>query len=831
MNRGQVGTDKMAQTIRSASADAAPARRRVRYQDNLYFQDGFWLTVFLAAALYFILAAALDAAGHTENLSVVMPVTVGAFALGLLMSLSRFDGFFALSHSMFVGLAWILFSMASIVSTNEVSPFLNSSNISELQARVYFVLLRLLDWVDAAVSRTASADNYVFIFEICFLLWWLTYLGVWSIFRYGYTWRAVIPAGIVLLINTYYAPQSTVGFLLAFVLVALVLLVRTNLSEQQLRWREDRIYFQPDIVWDFLRNGVLFSALLVLLAWVMPGLGRNSQLRALLAPVNTTWESTAENVQRLYQGLNRQPSEVVTSFDNTLTLGGERNVSDSPVFQAQTAQARYWRAVVFDTYDGRRWLDTADGTAQYDAGEIVPVPSWRARTAISQTITLLAPVGTILFGMPDVAQSNVRLNARVRPQPGAVPIPAATSPEDGQPVEFTMIRADRDLFNGDRYVLVSAVTEATVRALQNTTADYPPEILDRYLQIPADFSPRVMEEAQRLTAGLSTPYDKAKAIESYLRAIPYNDAIPAPQPDADPIEYFLYEIQQGYCDYYATAMAMMLRVAGVPARTASGYAEGIFDEESGQYFVTERDAHTWVEVFFPEYGWIEFEPTAAESPLERAPGEDTANVDAIAGEAEPTPQPDDGAADATPPPAGSEELPPPFTGEELIDSPGAEDASVTPWWLLLLALFLVVPLGALLVWRVRSSGPTSFTADLPMLLYERMERWSQRLGSPVRVDRTPYEHAERLGAAVPDAAPLVRDVTDSYVRYRFGGPAQSIELEPATGDAPLLWQTWRKLEGLFWKQWRVRWRRLLLRRSKHQEFLESSPSSKNQTEA
>lgn len=814
----------MAQTIRSASGDAAPGRQRSHYQDTLYYQDGFWLTAVLVAALYFILAAALDAAGHTKNLSIVTPVTAGAFALGLLMSLSRFDGFFALSHSMFVGLAWILFSMAQIVPMDEVSSFLNSSNISELQARVYFVLLRLLDWIDAAISRTASADNYVFIFEICFLLWWLTYLGVWSIFRYGYTWRAVIPAGIVLLINTYYAPQSTVGFLLAFVLVALVLLVRTNLSEQQLRWRADHIYFQPDIVWDFLRNGILFSALLVLLAWVMPGLGRNSQLRALLTPVNTTWESTAENVQRLYQGLNRQPSEIVASFDNTLTLGGERNVSDSPVFQAQTAQARYWRAVVFDTYDGRRWLDTADGTAQYDAGEIVPVPSWRARTAISQTITLLAPVGTILFGMPDVAQSDVRVNARVRSQAGAVPIPAATPPEEGLPVEFTMMHTDRDLFNGDRYVIVSAATEATVRDLEGATTDYPPEILERYLQIPTDFSPRVIAEAQRLVAGLPTPYNKTKAIEGYLRTIPYNDAIAPPPPDTDPIEYFLYEIQQGYCDYYATAMAMMLRAVGVPARTASGYAEGIFDEESGYYFVTERDAHTWVEVFFPEYGWIEFEPTAGESPLERLPGEDRTNVDAAAGEAEPTPQPDNPAADATPPPAGREDLPPPFTGEELIDISDTEGGSVTPWWLLMLALLLVIPLGALLVWRVRSNGPTRFTADLPVLLYERMEGWSQRLGLPLRVDHTPYEHAERLSAALPDTAPLVHDVTDSYVRYRFGGPAQSVDLELAAEGEPPLWQTWRKLEGLFWKRWRTLWGRRVLRRSEPPEFWEKHSS-------
>ena len=97
---------------------------------NVYFQDGHWLTALLTALLYLILAAALDAAGHVASLALLIPVAAGAYLLGLLMSFSRFDGFFALSHSMFVGLAWILFSMASIVPTNEVSPFLNSSNIS-----------------------------------------------------------------------------------------------------------------------------------------------------------------------------------------------------------------------------------------------------------------------------------------------------------------------------------------------------------------------------------------------------------------------------------------------------------------------------------------------------------------------------------------------------------------------------------------------------------------------------------------------------------------------------------------------------------------------------
>ena len=345
--------------------------RPFRYLDSVYFQDGQWLTGLLAGTLYLILAAALDAAGHVESLTIVIPVTMAAFALGVFMSFSRFDGFFALSHSMFVGLAWILFLMASTVPDNSIDPFLDNG-VSELQARVYFVLLRLLDWVDAAINRSASADNYVFVFEICFLMWWLAYLGAWSIFRHGYTWRAVVPAGVVLLINTYYAPSSTIGFLVAFVLVGLVLLIRTNLAEQQLRWRIQRVYFSPDIAWDFLRNGLAYSVIIVALAWILPGLGRNPQVREILAPVNNAWQSTSENVQRLYQGLNRQAAERGGTFGDSLTLGGERNVTDSPVFQVVTDQGRYWRAVVFDTYDGRTWQSTGTEQVEFPAGEIVP---------------------------------------------------------------------------------------------------------------------------------------------------------------------------------------------------------------------------------------------------------------------------------------------------------------------------------------------------------------------------------------------------------------------------------------------------------------------------
>src|SRR5262249_57256243 len=119
-------------------------------------------------------------------------------------------------------------------------------------------------------------------------------------------------------------------------------------------------------------------------------------------------------------------------------------------------------------------------------------------------------------------------------------------------------------------------------------------------------------------AGAETPYDRAKAIETWLRNnIAYNESIPQPPTGHDPVDWVLFDYKQGYCNYYASAMIVMLRTLGIPARMAAGFAQGTWDASQQVYTVQERDAHTWVEVFFPQYGWIEFEPTAAQAPLNR----------------------------------------------------------------------------------------------------------------------------------------------------------------------------------------------------------------------
>jgi hypothetical protein len=137
---------------------------------------------------------------------------------------------------------------------------------------------------------------------------------------------------------------------------------------------------------------------------------------------------------------------------------------------------------------------------------------------------------------------------------------------------------------------------------------------------------RVLRLAGDITWGKTTSYDKAKAIEGYLRLYPYDLNVPAPPTDRDVADYFLFDLRKGYCDYYATAMVVLARASGLPARFVSGYAPGDYDEANARYIVRELHAHSWPEVYFPGIGWIEFEPTASQPEIELAVEEEITNA-------------------------------------------------------------------------------------------------------------------------------------------------------------------------------------------------------------
>src|SRR5690606_22606998 len=180
-------------------------------------------------------------------------------------------------------------------------------------------------------------------------------------------------------------------------------------------------------------------------------LGRNPQFHQWLAPINQRWEAATTEWNRLYQGINRQTRPVQTAFGRSLTLGGERNVTSRPVLQVTAAEGRYWRAVAFDTFTGRQWLNTATTEVEYRANEQIAAIDWAERRPLTQTVTLLSAASSVIFGAPDIRQASVPIEGLLTP--------IFTPADDEEPArgtsELTWSRAQVTLEEGESYTVIS----------------------------------------------------------------------------------------------------------------------------------------------------------------------------------------------------------------------------------------------------------------------------------------------------------------------------------------------------------------------------------------
>jgi hypothetical protein len=295
----------------------------------------------------------------------------------------------------------------------------------------------------------------------------------------------------------------------------------------------------------------------------------------------------------------------------------------------------------------------------------------------------------------------------------------------------------------------------------------------RYLQLPRTLPRRVIDQAHIAVSGATSAYDKAAALESYLRTnYTYTTHVAAVPPDQDWVDYFLFDSKQGYCDYFATAMVVMLRAEGIPARVASGFAPGELNPDTGISIVRENHAHSWVEVFFPRFGWINFEPSAIR-PLPARVDEPQASPPT----AVPAPSSVPDTSQLTP-----QEL------DELLNirdqSPRAVEPPfwTTPVGIGLLGLLAILALGLIglsviaIAWRSGMTGLAAYQRPYAQLV--RLGRWSGTLRP--RTSDTPNELAERFGRQVPRARPAIAELTDAYVEGTYAS-------RPPSHDP---WPTW-----------------------------------------
>ncbi len=286
-------------------------------------------------------------------------------------------------------------------------------------------------------------------------------------------------------------------------------------------------------------------------------------------------------------------------FGTTLDLRLRGRLDHTLVMRVRATHELNWRGLVFDTYTGTGWKISDPQLAQID-GTTMPLSIVHRR---DEVLSFGArPTRVVQSFYIDVEQPNVVFAAPIAER---LYLPSGRVYVD----RYGSMRLPDTLKPGIVYSVISRVFVPDAETLRRHNGEPPPFIVERYLALPKIPS-RVRALAEEVTAGQPTVYDRVRAVNRHLwTSYRYDLNIPPQRRRGDAVDYFLFDERRGYCEQFASAMTVMLRAVGIPARLVTGYLPGTLNPITGMLEVRNSDAHAWVEVFFAGIGWVEFEPT------------------------------------------------------------------------------------------------------------------------------------------------------------------------------------------------------------------------------
>jgi len=723
----------------------------------------------------------LASTGWTQHLEITRTITYLGLAAGLALGSSRFSprlsSFFALVYGLYV-ITWRVG-----LTLGEGIPWLE--RLTSLTGRLNLIINNLL-------QQKSVPDSLLFLVLMGAVFWVLGAHAGYSITRSAHPWIVILPTGVALVLIHSYDAYITrrVGYLVVYLLFALLLVARLVYVQNKHRWEQTNTYLPPYLGLDFVRITLMISIVILALSWTAPALAENLPAAASAwQQFKQPWRNLRNTLDNAFASLRSTVGIVSDYYGPSLSLGRGNRLSDSVIFSVLIPSDTppgtrfYWRARVYDNYENG-WtssLKTTHALAAQDFDLDFPDMGDNAPGMYPFSFSLGSPLATLFtMGQPVWLSRPTQAELTFNP--------------DGS-VDLGSLRATPALRAGEIYNLRSSLNALTISGLREAGTDYPEWVTDRYLQLPETITGRTHQLAAQIAEGNNNPYDIVIAITNYLRSnIEYVESVPSLPNNQDLVDWFLFDVRQGFCNYYASAEVVLLRSLGIPARLAVGYAQGESQEINDIYVVRQRDAHAWPEVYFPNIGWVEFEPTTAQPVIVRPLGE-----------------------------ASGLPAAPPFDPiEEDIDRITERDQSAesnntstdtgdagqntTVYYVVLTGL--LAALAILLVGLLRRKQFRSRLSGFPILLERSFRRaglqppkflaeWAyrsalsplqraylelnlalRRIGSPPKPDDTPAERAIHLGSELPPAQPPAQSLVAEYHAATYS-PTQDANVELA----------------------------------------------------
>ncbi len=727
---------------------------------------------FLLIVLVLVSSQRLYETNWTTGLGTALLLSVLGTILGILLGVSRFKGPIAFLLGTGYSLAILPLVVLGNLYTN--LPWFERPGALGHQLGLSAVEL---------VRGQPVLDATWFVALACVIYWFVGLSAGYTLMRHAKFAGAVVPAGVLLFVIHLFDMQAgDQAFILAlYVFLSLLLLGRLTYLRKRSDWKEGRVWVSAEAVTDL--NVIIGAAALALVAlvWIAPVSGRPiTSARVAWENLTRPWRQRQQDLNNTIQSLQGN-SGAVEFYSDTLGLGRDAATGNDTVLTIRAplrggATRYYWQVRTYDLYQNDAWFTNY----AYDEPFI---PS-------EGSLSIADPQGTtaeFVFSAP-----NQDLSSMVTPSR-----PVWTdrdsrltfTPATGDRIDPLMFTATPAIPAGQDYLVHANIYQPTVAQLRGAGTNYPAWVSDYYLELPKNLPPEIGALAVRITAGLTTPYDKAAAITDYLRKnITYSTTVVTPPPGTDLLTWFLFDTKKGFCNYYATAEVVLLRSLGIPARMAVGFAQGEY-EPPNLFTVRQKDEHAWPEVYFPGNGWEEFEPTVSQPALVRPAGSSSS-----------------AGVPPTPTPQGTPEGNNPQTNP-LRPGEGGPNAGLSQSALVKLTIFFLVGLALIVAgsvaWffglfdKIINRLRQTFQKPVPVVFKNGLEnlglsppawlvRWAylsqlspaerafavvyrslRWLGVKNNPAQTPAEAAAALGASIPSASPEIQALLEQCERALY----------------------------------------------------------------
>jgi transglutaminase-like putative cysteine protease len=566
----------------------------------------FPAAAFLAIAL-FAASVRLQTTNWTEHLSLTQWLVLLALALGLALGKSRFGPRLSFLFGTVYSITFVPWSLAGLIR-------------SELWLeRLQSLTGRLATAAQQMLTNQPVKDPILILSFLCLLYWLAGLTAGFQLTRNARPWGGVVVVGIVVLIvdysfEMYAANDSGTALSLLYFLFTVTLIGRVYFLRSRQEWNSRGQMIENEVGFDISRGAAITALVLVLLSWLSPRAIQSFTPGTIESyKMSDRFEELRNRISNAVSSLNSKAPLIVETLGDSIALGRGTNLSDEVVFtikpdggKLSAGGARfYWAGRIYDTYLNGAWSATDTQPTLFGPGYAQPAYAWQGRREVTVDITTRISLLRTLY-YPDAPITITR------------PVIAEIAPSSLEEPDITALMIDPPIKAGENYRVRSTISAPSFTLLRESAKlPYPDWITTRYLRLPANFSSRVTALAQSITSGVETPYDKTAAVTKWLRDnITYQTTVPELPVNIDPVEWFLFDIKAGFCNYYATSEVLMLRSLGIPARLVVGYAEGTWVSETSQYEINGKDYHAWPEVYFPSIGWVPFEPTSSQRVLD-----------------------------------------------------------------------------------------------------------------------------------------------------------------------------------------------------------------------